>query len=55
MWRGWLMTVFDYIYFFGMPLAYIINKLKDIKCGFKDASCPQEIAKALLEFKKNNL
>lgn len=38
----------------GVPLAYIINKLKDIKCGFKDTSCPQEIAKALLEFKKSN-
>lgn len=39
----------------GMPLSYIINKLKDVKCGFKETSCPQEIAKALLEFKKSNL
>ena len=30
----------------------IILKLKNIKCGFKDTSCPDQIAKALIEYKK---
>ena len=31
----------------GMKLDDIIVKLSDIKCGYKDTSCPDQIAKAL--------
>lgn len=31
----------------GMNIVDIINKLKDIKCGLKNTSCPAQIAKAL--------
>ena len=30
----------------------IINLLEGIKCGFKNTSCPDQIAKALKEYKK---
>lgn len=30
----------------------IINTLDDIKCGSKNTSCPDQIAKALIEYKK---
>ena len=33
-------------------IDYIINKLKDIKCGRKLTSCPDQIAIALEEYKK---
>ena len=29
----------------------VINLLKGIKCGFKNTSCPDQIAKALIEYK----
>ena len=29
------------------------EKLKDIKCGFKNTSCPAQLAAALEELKKN--
>lgn len=29
----------------------VIEKLSGIKCGFKNTSCPDQISKALLEFK----
>ena len=28
-----------------------INKLNNIRCGFKNTSCPDQIAKALIEYK----
>jgi len=31
----------------------VINKLKDIRCGFKSTSCPQELAKGLQQYKNN--
>ena len=31
----------------GMTAADAINKLKGIKCGFKQTSCPDQLAKAL--------
>ena len=31
----------------------IINLLKDIPCGYKGTSCPDQIAKALIEYKNN--
>lgn len=35
----------------GMNIDDVIAKLKGIKCGFKSTSCPDQIAKALEEFK----
>ena len=35
----------------GMKIDDIIVKLSDIKCGYKDTSCPDQIAKALKEYK----
>lgn len=37
----------------GQNINEIINKLKDIKCGYKDTSCPDQITKALLKYKEN--
>lgn len=34
----------------GMKVETAIEKLKGIKCGFKNTSCPDQLAKALLEF-----
>ena len=36
----------------GQDIDYIINKLKNIKCGFKNTSCPDQISKALIKYKK---
>ena len=33
----------------------VISRLENIKCGFKNTSCPDQIAKALIEYKKENL
>lgn len=30
----------------------VINKLENIKCGFKPTSCPDQIAKGLIKYKK---
>ncbi|MBE6739066.1 MAG: TIGR03905 family TSCPD domain-containing protein [Ruminococcaceae bacterium] len=35
----------------GMDVDDVINKLKDIKCGFKDTSCPAQLAIALTQYK----
>ena len=35
----------------GMNINEVIKKLKGIKCGFKNTSCPDQLAKALEEFK----
>lgn len=34
----------------GMELDTIKEKLSGIKCGFKQTSCPDQIAKAILEY-----
>ena len=34
----------------GMDLDMIIEKLNGVKCGFKNTSCPDQIAKAILEY-----
>ena len=34
----------------GMPVEEVIEKLEGIKCGYKDTSCPDQLAKALEEF-----
>ncbi len=31
----------------GMPVEDVIKKLENIKCGFKDTSCPAQLALAL--------
>ncbi len=33
----------------GMTVETVIEKLKDIKCGFKGTSCPAQLALALQE------
>ena len=38
----------------GMDVNEVIDKLKDIKCGFKDTSCPAQLAAALMQYKKEN-
>lgn len=34
----------------GMKVEDIINKLSGIKCGFKNTSCPDQLAEALKEY-----
>ncbi len=36
-----------------MNINDVINKLSGIKCNFKNTSCPDQIAKALKEYKEN--
>ena len=33
----------------GMKVDDAINKMKGIRCGFKDTSCPDQLAKALIQ------
>lgn len=35
----------------GMSVDDVIDKLQDIKCGFKNTSCPAQLALALKEYK----
>lgn len=35
----------------GMKVDDVINKLSSIKCGFKNTSCPAQLAEALKEYK----
>ncbi len=35
----------------GMRIDDVIEKLEGIKCGFKNTSCPAQLAKALKEYK----
>lgn len=36
----------------GMNIDDVISKLKGITCGFKNTSCPDQIARALEEIKR---
>lgn len=36
----------------GNDIDYVIDKLKNIRCGFKPTSCPDQISKALEQYKK---
>ncbi len=36
----------------GMKIDDVIEKLEGITCGYKDTSCPDQLAKALKEIKK---
>ena len=37
----------------GMHIDEVISKLKGIECGFKNTSCPDQIAKALEQYKSS--
>lgn len=37
----------------GMKAEELVRKLKNIKCGFKDSSCPDQLALAVEEALKN--
>lgn len=37
----------------GMKIDDVIERLKDIKCGFKNTSCPAQLALALTEIKND--
>jgi len=37
----------------GMNVDEIISKLKGIECGFKSTSCPDQIAKALEQYRSS--
>ena len=39
----------------GMKVDDIVEKLKNIKCGFKETSCPAQLAIALNEYKKTSI
>lgn len=34
----------------GMPAEEVIQRLEGIRCGFKDTSCPDQLAKALKSY-----
>lgn len=36
----------------GMDVDMVIEKLKDIRCGNKPTSCPDQLATALIQIKK---
>lgn len=38
----------------GMEVDEAIRRLKGIKCGFKQTSCPDQLALALEQYKKQN-
>lgn len=35
----------------GMPVEEVITRLEGIKCGFKSTSCPDQLTKALKEWR----
>ena len=37
----------------GMTIDEAIRRLSGIRCGFKSTSCPDQLAKALIELKEN--
>jgi len=37
----------------GMKVDDAIEKLRGIKCGFKNTSCPDQLAKALIQIKNS--
>ena len=38
----------------GMDVHEVIERLEGIRCGMKPTSCPDQLAKALKEYKENN-
>lgn len=39
----------------GMKIDDVINKLEGITCGPKNTSCPDQLAKCLIEYKQKSL
>lgn len=39
----------------GMDIDDVIHRLDGVRCGFKSTSCPDQLAKALKEYKENHL
>ena len=37
----------------GMNVNEVISKLKGIRCGYKPASCPDQLANCLIEYDQN--
>ncbi len=37
----------------GMAVEEVIERLSGIRCGFKATSCPDQLARALKEYKQN--
>lgn len=37
----------------GLTVDEVIEKLQNIRCGFKNTSCPAQLAEALKEYKAN--
>ena len=37
----------------GMDIDEAISRLAGIRCGFKNTSCPDQLASALMEYKNN--
>lgn len=35
----------------GMPVDEVIQKLQGVKCGYKQTSCPDQLAKAIEQYK----
>lgn len=38
----------------GMEVDDAIERLRGIRCGFKSTSCPDQLSKALLQYKEEN-
>ena len=38
----------------GMKVDDVIKKLSGVLCGYRNTSCPDQISKALIEYKKQN-
>jgi uncharacterized protein (TIGR03905 family) len=38
----------------GSPIDEIIEKLSGIQCGFRGTSCPDQLSRALMEYKENH-
>ena len=38
----------------GMPVDDVIARLEGLTCGFKSTSCPDQLAKALKQYKEQN-
>ncbi len=37
----------------GLPIDTVIDKLSGIRCGYKDTSCPDQLARALQQLKQD--
>lgn len=38
----------------GMDIDEAIRRIEGIKCGFRPTSCPDQLSKALLQYKESN-